>query len=100
MGTTAAIAATEILDRRHSAHVRKPSGTFVLEASTIVRIPDTDGSDEIAQVVDMPVLALLFSEMPFDAGPHATRPECTSNVDVIPDFEINRAPSAYPGRSF
>ena len=70
----------------------------MLETSTVVRIPDADRTHEFTQVIYVPVLALLFTEMPRYAGLYTTRPERTSNIDVIADFELNRIPPAYPGR--
>lgn len=99
MRPAAAVTAAESVNGRESFHIRERSGPLVLEMPAIVGVPHADGTYEVAHVIYVPVPALFNSKMSRHPRPNATRPECASDVDVIPGCQLNQTALADLGFS-
>ena len=65
----------------------------MLEARRLVAIPSADRTQELTQIVYVPVLALGFTTMPRYARAHTARPECATDVDIVSGLDIEPSPT-------
>ena len=89
------IAAFTLLSWNQIGHLTKDSSLFMFEMVRCVAAPDCCWCDLLGQVVDVPLLSLVHSQVTGDTYPHSAWPVGATEVDIVSGLHVKLPPAAY-----
>ena len=90
---TLAIAAPESLNWRKSICVIQGLRPQLFKVFRFVTVPDSNWTGIFSQVINVPVPALIFTQMTGYSSPHPAWPKRAADIDVVsrPEIDLSQA---------